>query len=133
MLWSFENFKINENINIGFREAIINNNHNFKIDFLCWRGIFSMSDDFKNELLWIHYTNEVGFCFEFDVEKLKNFFKINNGINHSYFFPISYNDPITKIDFNKYSIFSQINKQTGNRCFITDNVLFSCKRSSLGI
>jgi hypothetical protein len=69
------------------------------------------SDDYKNELLWIHYTNEAGFCFEFDVEKLKKFFKVNNGVNHSYFIPISYNDPITKIDFNEYSIFSQINNK----------------------
>ena len=34
LLWDFENFKTNDNINLDFRKAITNNNHNFKIDFL---------------------------------------------------------------------------------------------------
>lgn len=111
LLWDFENLLKNEKVDTNFRAQLISGINKSKIDFLSWRGIFSMSDDYKNELLWIHYTNEAGFCFEFDVEKLKNFFKVNNGVNHSYFFPISYNDPITKIDFNKYSKFSQINNK----------------------
>lgn len=107
MLWDFDNFSKNEDVHENFKLGIIKNTLAYKKEFLRWRGVFSMSHDFKNELLWIHYTNESGFCFEFDVEKLNNFYKTNIGYNHSYFFPISYHNPITKIDFNEYCIFSQ--------------------------
>lgn len=111
LLWSFENLLKNEKVDLNFKAQLTSEINKYKKYILRWRGIFSMSDDYKNELLWIHYTNEAGFCFEFDVEKLKNFFKINNGINHSYFFPISYHNPITKIDFNEHIIFSKNNNK----------------------
>ena len=107
ILWGFENFKNNENILQDFRDRITNGASDYKKDFLRWRGVFSMSEDFKNELLWIHYTNESGFCLEFDTKKLENYFKTNIGNDHTYFFPISYNNPVTQIDFNNYIYFDE--------------------------
>lgn len=101
-LWNFDNFTKNESINRGFRDEIIYRVSQYKKDFLQCRGIFSMSSNYKNELLWIHYTNESGFCLEFDTEKLSSTFNHNNGKEHSYFFPISYYKPIQLIDFNSY-------------------------------
>jgi hypothetical protein len=104
LLWDFNNFKNNDTINENIKSQIVRGGGEHKKNFLRWRGIFSMSDDYKNELLWIHYTNESGFCLEFDVKKLNTYFNTNNGNDHSYFFPIKYNNPIEIIDFNEYII-----------------------------
>lgn len=111
LLWDFENFKKNKNVYPDFQEKIIRGSDGFKKDFLRWRGIFSVSEVLNNELLWIHYTNEAGFCLEIDTLKINDVFQTNSGLNHSYFYPISYHDPVTKIDFNDYAEFTEVNNK----------------------
>lgn len=69
--------------------------------FLECRGVLSLSDTYKNELLWAHYTNETGFCIELDTIKLKNNLYENNLENDYFFFPISYGK-LKQIDFSEY-------------------------------
>lgn len=100
LLWDFEKFK-KSNLKQEHKTDIIENISIYKKEFLRWRGVFSMTNNLKNELLWIHYTNESGFCLEFDSDELISFFNLNNNINQDFYFPISYPKKIKQVDFNE--------------------------------
>jgi hypothetical protein len=69
--------------------------------FLECRGVFSLCDTYKNELIWAHYTNETGYCIEFETKKLKKNINENRKENDCYFFPISYGN-LQQINFSEY-------------------------------
>jgi hypothetical protein len=51
-------------------------------------GIYSLSKNYNDELLWAHYGNShKGFCIEYDFEKLFESYSLNNAFH----FPIKYN------------------------------------------
>ena len=107
MLWNFTDFlknfkKENES---DIEEAL----NGLTEPFLKSRGIFSLSDNYKNELLWVHYTNEQGYCIEFETEKLRKGLEKDRKEHEIYFFPISYGD-LKQINFKDYIIKSILPK-----------------------
>jgi len=103
-LWNFESFDKNTNILAEHKDYIKSRIPIYKKDFLRWRGVFSMSDNSKNELLWIHYTNESGFCLELDSNELISSLNLNNKSNQDFYFPITYCKTIKQVDFNRLFI-----------------------------
>ncbi|MGH1516586.1 DUF2971 domain-containing protein [Chryseobacterium sp. JK1] len=83
-------------------------------DFLQYIGYFCLCETHKNDLLWTHYTNEKGYCIEFDTQLLLNSFKAHQ----SYFFPINYGE-LKRIDFEKHIIKTQTN---GKRISVDANI-----------
>lgn len=69
----------------------------FSDEFLKYIGIFCASENYSNDLLWSHYTNEQGFCIEINVQNfidsLKNF--------TFHYFPIHYGE-LKQINIFKY-------------------------------
>ena len=60
-------------------------------------GIYSLSKNYNNELLWAHYGNShKGFCIEYDFELLSRNYKHN--------FPVTYNDKIPEIGIEDIAI-----------------------------
>ncbi len=51
ILWDFEKFKKSD-LTQEHKSFIIKNISTYKEKFLSWRGIFSMTNNLKNELLW---------------------------------------------------------------------------------
>ena len=59
-------------------------------------GIFSLSQTYKDELLWAHYAySHQGFCIEYDLDILKEGYR-----NKIYSFPVKYNNTPPDIDFS---------------------------------
>ena len=59
-------------------------------------GIFSLSQTYKDKLLWAHYAySHHGFCIEYDLEILKDGYR-----NKIYSFPIKYDNKPPDIDFS---------------------------------
>ncbi|MBL4668263.1 MAG: DUF2971 domain-containing protein [Flavobacteriales bacterium] len=57
-------------------------------------GIYSLSQNYNDELLWAHYGNSHrGFCIEYDFNRLIESYSLNNAYN----FQVKYNDKITEI------------------------------------
>ncbi|MEX2590517.1 MAG: DUF2971 domain-containing protein [Chitinophagales bacterium] len=61
-------------------------------------GIFCLTNSFANNLMWAHYTEERGFCVEFDTQKLLKDLKDKHDDGFTYF-PINYQKKIKQIDF----------------------------------
>ena len=74
--------------------------HKLEVEFLKFKGVFSLSETYKNELLWVHYTNENGYCIEIDTIEFDTFLKRKYHDDY-HFFPIDY-EVLEQIDFNKY-------------------------------
>ncbi|MDI9310253.1 MAG: DUF2971 domain-containing protein [Limnohabitans sp.] len=105
-LWNMENFIIHhQKITGESRENTIKSVKKLVKELsnkvLECRGVLSLSDTYKNELLWIHYTNESGYCLEFETDNLKKCINQNREENDCLIFPISY-DNLKQIDFFKY-------------------------------
>ncbi|MBF6652721.1 hypothetical protein C3B47_07400 [Flavobacterium columnare] len=105
-LWNMENFIIHhQKITGEDRENTIESVKNLVKKLtnkvLECRGVLSLSDTYKNELLWIHYTNESGYCLEFETDNLKKSINQNREENDCLFFPISY-DNLKQKDFYEY-------------------------------
>lgn len=77
----------------------------FRNEFLKYRGILSLTEGYQNELFWIHYTNEKGYCLELNSSKLKNFFeeKYSSDI---LLFPINYKK-LEILNLNDVAIFEE--------------------------
>lgn len=100
-LWNFEDFNKNDNFISDHKKYIINNIETYKKEILQYRSIFSMCDNYKNDLLWVHYTQESGYCLEIDKNELINFFK-NKYNGDFWFYPIHYPQNLEQINFNKH-------------------------------
>lgn len=110
MLWNIDNFVnnfIKERQGIDKREDVVNEIKGFTEKFLKNRGVLSLSDNYKNELIWVHYTNEQGYCVELDTDNLLNTLKKNRQEKDLLFFPVSYNN-LKQIDFADYITKKQI-------------------------
>jgi hypothetical protein len=104
MLWNFDAFLKEfhkETNNVHQNETILNELRNLTEKFLKNRGILSLSDNYNNELLWIHYTNESGYCIEIETQVLKKSLEKNRKKDELYFFPISYGE-LKQINFNEH-------------------------------
>jgi hypothetical protein len=115
MLWNMEEFiiqyKNDMNINSNIDEELtINMLKKISKPILECRGILSLSDTYKNELIWAHYTSETGYCIEFETNDFKKSINENRHENDCYFFPISY-DNLKQIDFSKYITFEIANNE----------------------
>lgn len=73
-------------------------------NFLRYIGYFCLCENYKNDLLWAHYTNEKGYCIEFDTRLLLE----NFSAYQTYFYPINYGE-LKTIDFEKHIIKTQTN------------------------
>ena len=104
MLWNFDDFLEEfhkETNNIYQNETILNDLRKETEKFLKNRGVLSLSDNYDNELLWIHYTNESGYCIEIETQVLKKSLEKNREKDELYFFPISYGE-LKQINFNNH-------------------------------
>lgn len=77
-------------------------------DFLRCRGVLSLTASYKNELIWVHYCNEKGFCLEINTSKFENFLDREKSKDNYLFFPISYPPKLKPIDFDKYILTTTI-------------------------
>ena len=85
----------------------------FRNEFLKYRGILSLTEGYQNELFWIHYTNEKGYCLEINSSKLKKFFE-DKYASDILLFPINYKK-LEILNLNNVAIFEErtnIFKQT---------------------
>ena len=66
--------------------------------------VFSMTGIYSNNLLWSHYSSDhQGFCVEFNLKKLQEYFDKN--FNHNFIeFPIIYNSEAPKLVLSKFGI-----------------------------
>lgn len=127
LLWNFNKFNQNKNILETIKKQIVNDLPNHKKVFLKWRSFFSMCETYNNELLWIHYTKETGYCLELNAEKLSNHFKINNQENNCYFFPISYPKVLKQIEFNDFiNIYDEIGTQKTQKIIDVNLPIINC-------
>ncbi|WAC42651.1 DUF2971 domain-containing protein [Pedobacter sp. SL55] len=106
ILWDMSEFIINY-------KADLNINYNIDSEltkeilkqlsepFLECRGVLSLSDTYKNELIWAHYTSEIGYCLELETIQFKEHIEKNRNENDLYFFPISY-DHLKQINFSDF-------------------------------
>lgn len=104
MLWDIKKFVVNL---ISERQGVDNENdiyeevRNFTKPFLKNKGVLSLSNTYKNELIWVHYTNECGYCLELETDKLLKSVRKNRNEKDVLFFPVSY-DNLKQIDFSEY-------------------------------
>ena len=75
---------------------------------LKYRGTLSLTECYKNELFWAHYTNDRGYCIQLNTQKLNTF------LNDKYskkvlLFPISYNE-LEPINFHKNVIYKRLDE-----------------------
>lgn len=100
------------------REIKGTNDHEFSKDilkklikpFLECRGILSLADTYKNELIWAHYCVENGYCLELDRLQLENNLKENRSEKDCHFFPVSYEKDLKQINFLEYISFKIVPK-----------------------
>lgn len=126
-LWNMEEFiveyKKDFNINYNIDEDITKNIlKKITKPFLECRGVLSLSDTYKNELIWAHYTNETGYCLELDTDKFKENIEENRYENDLFFFPISYDD-LERINFFKHISFQIEPKNKENNSKIYSAIL----------
>lgn len=81
--------------------------HKLSNEYLKYLGTFSACENYTNDLLWSHYTNERGFCIQLDTQKIKEALKNFT----SYLFPINYGE-LMQINLMKYCLKRQENGQT---------------------
>ncbi len=104
LLWDFEDF-LHDYIKEADLEIDLKEYYHKKLirtlskDFLKYIGYFCLCENFHNDLLWTHYTNERGFCIEYNTTKLLE----NFSSCQMYFVPINY-DNLEQINFKKHSI-----------------------------
>lgn len=121
MLWDVEKFIANF---ISERQGVDNENDiyekvkNLIKPFLKNKGVLSLSNTYKNELIWVHYTNEYGYCLELETDKLLESVRKNRNEKDVLFFPISYNN-LEQIDFAEHITTGLIPK---NEKFMTRKV-----------
>lgn len=104
LLWDFEDFLLDymkeRNLDMNFKEFYHKNLiRKLSRDFLKHIGYFCLCENFHNDLLWTHYTNERGFCVEYNTKELLENFKSLQ----MYFVPINY-DELKQINFKKNSL-----------------------------
>lgn len=104
LLWDFEDFLLDymkeRNLDMNFKEFYHKNLiRTLSRDFLKHVGYFCLRENFHNDLLWTHYTNERGFCVEYNTKELLENFKSLQ----MYFVPINY-DELKQINFKKNSL-----------------------------
>lgn len=104
LLWDFEEFLVDylkeRNVEMEFKEEY--HKHLIRTlskDFLKNIGYFCLCENFTNDLLWTHYTNERGFCVEYNTKALLS----NFDSYQKYFVPVNY-DELEPIDFKKHSL-----------------------------
>lgn len=99
-LWNFETFKDDSLIEEIHKEKIINTT-DYEKEFLEIRGIFSACEDYKNDLLWVHYTQESGYCLEINTHELLNYLEQQHK-NDYWFYPINYPQNLSPLPFDNY-------------------------------
>lgn len=87
----------------------INTNNNFRdirevfySSFSNHFGSISLTTKPMNILMWPHYTEEKGFCVEFDTDKLLSINKKNNDVKDYCLRPMQYVENIETIDFTEF-------------------------------
>lgn len=102
LLWDTESFvdQMMKLDNIPESEKIANQKDFMQIcsdEFLKYIGIFCACENYSNDLLWSHYTNEKGFCIELDTSNLLQSLQEYK----KFFFPINYGElsQINLLDF----------------------------------
>jgi len=75
-------------------------------DFLKYKGVFSLSSIYSNELLWVHYASETGYCLELNVKELKESLENKHNV---LLFPISYG-VLKQINVNEYIEKTRVSK-----------------------
>lgn len=121
MLWDVKKFIADL---ISQRQGVDNENDiyeevkNLTKPFLKNKGVLSLSNTYKNELIWVHYTNERGYCLELETDKLLESVRENRNEKDVLFFPVSY-DSLKQIDFAEYITSELIPK---NDEFMTNKV-----------
>jgi Protein of unknown function (DUF2971) len=107
-LWDFDNLVIMMKLDgIKDNEFEIKNKffNEYRDEYFGFRGIFCLTKSYQNNLFWPHYTNENGFCIEFNSEILiKSIESDNLHFESKYVYPISYRN-LNKIDLLEYCSF----------------------------
>jgi thiol-disulfide isomerase/thioredoxin len=104
MLWDVKKFVadlISERQGVDNENDIYEEVRNFTKPFLKNKGVLSLSNTYKNELIWVHYTNECGYCLELETDKLLESVRKNRNEKDVLFFPVSY-DNLKQLDFSEY-------------------------------
>lgn len=70
---------------------------------LQYRGTLSLTDCYKNELFWTHYTKDRGYCIEINTKELDDFLK-KEYKNNVLLFPINYGK-LKSINFHENVIY----------------------------
>jgi hypothetical protein len=71
------------------------------IDKIAQSGIYSLSNNINNELLWAYYGNgNSGFAIEYDIDKLKESLNYNQYFQFIYDFDVEYKKSISQVDFS---------------------------------
>ncbi|MCB6062559.1 DUF2971 domain-containing protein [Flavobacterium psychrophilum] len=70
---------------------------------LQYRGILSLTDCYKNELFWVHYTKDLGYCIQMNTQELDNFLR-EKYKSKVLFFPINYGE-LKSINFHEKVIY----------------------------
>lgn len=73
---------------------------------LRYRGTLSLTDCYKNELFWAHYTRDRGYCIQLNTQELDNFLK-EEYKNNVLLFPINYGD-LKSINFHENVIYETV-------------------------
>lgn len=111
-LWDFEElFKMMRVEGIKFDESQEKSKFftEYYEKYFEYRGILCFTKSYQNNLFWPHYTNETGFCIEFNSELMTDSIKKNNShIVSEHIYPISYGD-LTKIDLLEHCAYKPSN------------------------
>lgn len=93
-----------ETKNISDNETLIRSHLTQLINpILKYRGTLSLTDCYKNELFWAHYTKDRGYCIQLNTQGLNNFLKEEHKSN-VLLFPINYGE-LKSINFHKKVIY----------------------------
>lgn len=104
MLWDIKQFVadfVRERQGVDNENDILEEIRNLTEPFLQNKGVLSLSNNYKNELIWVHYTNERGYCIELETDKLLDSVRKNRNENDVLFFPVSYSN-LKQINFSEY-------------------------------
>lgn len=119
-LWNFDTFKDNLSIEEAHKKQITNTTE-YEKKFLENRGIFSACEDYKNDLLWVHYTQESGYCLEINTHELLNYLEQQHK-NDYWFYPINYPQNLSPLPFDNYIELYEENHGNFIRNFIDINL-----------
>lgn len=113
-LWDFDKLlSMMKNDGINDTELEIKKKffNEYRNEYFGCRGIICLTKSYQNNLFWPHYTNENGFCLEFNTDILeKSIGKNNLHIESKDFFPISYGE-LNKIDVLEFCSYKIINNE----------------------